>query len=307
MRARTGLRIEETARLADQIDGVIRSTIPSGDLVTVLDNIGLPYSGLNLSYSNAGTIGTGDAEIMVQLSAERHGSTAEYVRTLRRELAAKFPGVQFFFQPADIVTQILNFGVPAPIDVQILGNDRPANFAMAEKLAARIQAIPGAVDVHVHQAFDLPTLKLDFDRSRMQSVGLSARDVAQNVLVSLSSSFQTAPSFWLDPKNGVSYSVAVQTPQYRVDSLQALDNTAVSAGGTSRTPQILGNLVTTGVTTRTAEASHYNAQPMINVYAADAGTRPRGGRRRRRVAHPGGPAVAAARQLRSSCAGRSRR
>jgi multidrug efflux pump subunit AcrB len=270
VRARTGLRIEETARLADQIDGVIRSTIPPGDLITVLDNIGLPYSGLNLSYSNAGTIGTGDAEIMVQLSPERRVSTADYVKTLRRELATRFPGVQFFFQPADIVTQILNFGVPAPIDVEILGNDRVANFALAERLAAKIGQIPGAVDVHVHQAFDLPTLKLDFDRSRVQSVGLSARDVAQNVLVSLSSSFQTAPSFWLDPKNGVSYSVAVQTPQYRIDSLQALNNTAVGAGN-SKTPQILGNLVTTGVTTRTAEASHYNAQPMINVYASTQG------------------------------------
>jgi multidrug efflux pump subunit AcrB len=270
VRARTGLRIEETARLADQIDGVIRATIPSNDLITVLDNIGLPYSGLNLSYSNAGTIGTGDAEIMVQLSPERRGTTAEYVKTLRRELATKFPGVQFFFQPADIVTQILNFGVPAPIDVQILGNDRVANFAIAEQLASKIGQIPGAVDVHVHQAFDLPTLKLDFDRSRVQSVGLTARDVAQNVLVSLSSSFQTAPSFWLDPKNGVSYSVSVQTPQYRVDSLEALNNTAIGAGS-SNSPQILGNLVTTGVTTRTAEASHYNAQPMINVYASAQG------------------------------------
>jgi multidrug efflux pump subunit AcrB len=270
VRARTGLRIEETARLADQIDGVIRSTIPAGDLITVLDNIGLPYSGLNLSYSNAGTIGTGDAEIMVQLSPERRGTTVEYVGTLRRALATRFPGVQFFFQPADIVTQILNFGVPAPIDVQILGNDRVANFSIAERLASKIGQIPGAVDVHVHQAFDLPTLKLDFDRSRVQSVGLTARDVAQNVLVSLSSSFQTAPSFWLDPKNGVSYSVAVQTPQYRIDSLQALDNTSIGAGN-SGTPQILGNLVTTAVTTRTAEASHYNAQPMINVYASTQG------------------------------------
>jgi multidrug efflux pump subunit AcrB len=268
LRARTGLRIEETARLADQVDGVIRATIPPSDLVAVLDNIGLPYSGLNLSYSNAGTIGSGDAEIMMQLSENRRGTTDEYVQTLRRTLADRFPGVQFFFQPADIVTQILNFGNPAPLDVQILGNDQRGNYAIGQKLAAGMRAIPGAVDVRVHQAFDLPTLKLDFDRSRVQSVGLSARDVAQNVLVSLSSSFQTAPSYWLDPKNGVSYSVAVQTPQYRMDSLQALDNTAVGAGGTSRTPQILGNLVTTDLTTRTAEASHYNAQPMINVFAS---------------------------------------
>src|SRR5208282_5761001 len=160
-------------------------------------------------------------------------------------LATEFPGVQFFFQPADIVTQILNFGTPAPVDVEIIGANQPANYAIAEKLASQMEHIPGAVDVHVQQRFDAPTLYMELDRTRSQYVGMQARDVAQNLLVSLSSSFQTAPNFWLDPKNGVSYNVAVQTPQYRVDTFQELQNTPVTASGNTAAPQILGNLVTT--------------------------------------------------------------
>ena len=268
MRARTGLRIEETARLADQVNQVIRQTIPKKDLGTVLDNVGLPYSGLNLSYSNAGTIGTADAEILVQLSPERAQPTSAYVGELRERLPAQFPGVQFFFQPADIVTQILNFGSPAPIDVAVTGQDQRGNYLIAERLANEFRHIPGAIDVHVQQAFDGPTLHMDIDRTRAQSVGLAARDVAQNLLVSLSSSFQTAPAFWLDPKNGVEYQVAVQTPQYRMDTYQALQNTPVTSPQPGVTPQILGNLVQTQNTSRPAEISHYNVQPMINVYAS---------------------------------------
>ena len=271
MRARTGLRIEETARLADLVNQTIRQVIPSNELVTVLDNIGVPYSGINLSYSNAGTIGTSDAEILVQLKAERGRATSEYVNTLRGVLAQKYPGVQFFFQPADIVTQILNFGTPAPIDVAITGQNQPANYAVAQKLASQMRHIPGAVDVHVQQAFDAPTLFMNIDRTRVQSVGMQARDVAQNLLVSLSSSFQTAPTFWLDPKNGINYNVAVQTPQYRVDSYQALQNTPISGSIAGAAPQIIGNLVTTSTTARPASISHYNAQPMINVYASVSG------------------------------------
>ncbi|HEX8872507.1 MAG TPA: efflux RND transporter permease subunit, partial [Candidatus Acidoferrum sp.] len=270
MRARTGLRIEETSRLVDQVNAVVRQTIPEKDLVTVLDNIGLPYSGINLTYSNAGTIGTSDAEILMQLRQERGRSTAAYIQELRERLPREFPGVQFFFQPADIVTQILNFGTPAPIDVQITGMNQPGNYALGMKLANQIRHIPGAVDVHVQQAFDAPTLFMDIDRTRTQYVGLQARDVAQNVLVSLSSSFQTAPSFWLDPKNGVSYSVAVQTPQYRVDSYQALQNTPITSSA-GAPPQILGNLVSTSTVARPASISHYNVQPMINVYASVSG------------------------------------
>jgi multidrug efflux pump subunit AcrB len=269
MRARTGLRIEETARLADGVDALIHELIPPHDLTTVLDNLGLPYSGINLTYSNNGTIGTSDAEILVQLAPERETSTREYVQRLREALPGRFPGVQFFFQPADIVSQILNFGAPAPIDIEITGPDQRANFAAGQKLAALIRHVPGAVDAHVQQAFDAPTLHLDVDRARVQSLGLNARDVAQNLLVSLSSSFQTAPAFWLDPRNGVSYQVSVQTPQYRVDSFQALDNMTVApSGAPNASPQILANLVTTSTTTRAAEVSHYDSQPMINVYAA---------------------------------------
>ena len=268
MRARTGLRIEETARLADQVNTVIRHTIPDRDLITVLDNVGLPYSGINLTYSNSGTIGTSDAEILVQLKPERNRSTREYINELRKRLPDEFPGVQFFFQPADIVTQILNFGTPAPVDIQIVGMNQPANYAVGLKLANEIRHVPGAVDVHVQQAFDAPTLFMDINRTRAQYVGLQARDVAQNVLVTLSSSFQTSPNFWLDPKNGVSYNVAVQAPQYRVDNYQALQNTPINSGLPGAPAQILGNLVDTSTVARPASISHYNVQPMINVYAA---------------------------------------
>jgi multidrug efflux pump subunit AcrB len=268
MRGRTGLRIEESARLADEINGVIRQTIPPKEIVTVLDNIGLPYSGINLTYSNSGTIGTSDGEILVQLKPERGKPTNFYINELRRKLATAFPGVQFFFQPADIVTQILNFGTPAPIDIQIVGQNQPANYQVGLKLANEMEHIAGAVDVHVQQKFDAPTLYMDIDRTRTQYVGMQARDVATNVLVSLSSSFQTAPSFWLDPKNGVSYSVAVQIPQYRVDSYQALQNTPVTGAAAGIPPQILGNLVATSTVARPASISHYNVQPMINVYAS---------------------------------------
>jgi CzcA family heavy metal efflux pump len=270
MRARTGLRIEETARLADQVNQAIAQTIPKKDLLTVLDNIGVPYSGINLSYSNSGTFGTSDAEILVQLKQERGRPTATYVKELREELPRRFPGVQFFFQPADIVTQILNFGTPAPIDVAITGANQQGNFAVAQKLAAQMKHIPGAVDVHVQQAYDAPTLFMNIDRTRVQSVGLQARDVAQNVLVSLSSSFQTAPTFWLDPRNGINYNIAVQTPQYRVDSYQALQNTPVTAPAAA-SPQILANLVTTNTTARPAVVSHYKSVPMVNVYASVEG------------------------------------
>jgi len=277
IRAKTGLRIEETARLAWELNQTIRETIPEKDLVTVLDNMGLPYSGINLTYSNSGTIGTADGEILVQLKPEHGKPTGAYIDDLRKRLPKEYPGVQFFFQPADIVTQILNFGTPAPIDVQFIGMNQPGNYAVAQKLANQIEHIPGAVDVHVQQQFDEPTLFLDIDRTRAQYVGLQARDVAQNLLISLSSSFQTAPNFWLDPKNGVSYNIAVQTPQYRLDTFQELQNTPIAtstgsaAGRSTVTPQILGNLVTTTTVARPASIAHYNVQPMINVYASVSG------------------------------------
>jgi CzcA family heavy metal efflux pump len=269
MRARTGLRIEETARLTDEVENTIRTMIPAGELDTMLDNIGLPYSGINLSYSNAGTIGTSDAEILVSLK-EGHRPTTQYVKLLREELPRRFAATQFFFQPADIVTQILNFGVPAPMDVQIAGNNQLGNYSVARQLANRIRAIPGAVDVHVQQAYDAPTLHLDVDRTFAQSVGLSQRDVADNLLVSLSSSFQTAPTFWLNPQNGISYNVAVQTPQYRVDSVKALLDTPIRTPA-SREPQILGNLAAFRHASQAAVISHYNVQPLVDVYASVQG------------------------------------
>jgi multidrug efflux pump subunit AcrB len=270
LRTRTGMRIEEVTRTADQVNQVIRQVIPSRDMQTLIDNVGLPVSGINMTYSNSGTVGTADAEILVQLKPERGKSTFDYINELRKRLPSNFPGVQFFFQPADIVTQILNFGTPAPLDVQIFGANQQGNYEVATRLANKMEHIPGAVDVHIQQQFDQPTLYMDLDRTRSQYVGLQARDVASNVLVSLSSSFQTSPNFWVDPKNGVSYNVAVQTPQYRVDSFQALQNTPINGTTPGVPPQILENLVTTRNVARPASISHYNVQPMINVYASVA-------------------------------------
>jgi len=266
VRGRAGLRIEETARLVDLIEQEIRRDVPQRDVSTILDNIGLPYSGINLSYSNAGTIGTSDAEVLVSLK-EGHRPTEEYIRKLRERLSQKFPGVEFFFQPADIVSQILNFGLPAPIDIQLIGPNYAQNYTLAEQMANRVRHVPGAVDVHVQQLMNNPTLHLDVDRVRAQQVGLTERDVAQNVLVSLSSSFQTSPTFWLNPKNGVSYNLTVMSPQYRVDSLQALMNTPVNGAG-GNAPQVLANLATATPMTTPAEVSHYNIAPTVDLYAS---------------------------------------
>jgi CzcA family heavy metal efflux pump len=267
MRARAGLRVEETARLADEVEAYLRTQIPKEQLVTILDNIGLPYSGINLSYSNSGVIGTSDAEILIGLNAEHHTSTAKYIRTLREELPRHFPGVEFYFQPADIVTQILNFGLPAPIDIQVTGADMVANYNIGQQIANRLRHVPGATDVHVQQMLDMPTLHLDIDRNKVTQVGMNSRDVAQNVLVSLSGSFQTAPNFWLNPNNGVSYQIAVQSPQYRITSLQQLMNMPVTDPGVPST-QVLANLVQLSPAVRPLVVSHYNVQPVIDVYAS---------------------------------------
>ena len=270
LRAHPGLRVEETARLTDQVEQVLRSEIPKEELQTMLDNIGVPYSGLNLSYSTSGVIGTSDAEILISLNSEHHHPTAQYIRRLRRELPARFPGVEFFFQPADIVSQILNFGLPAPVDIQLIGADTRSNYEIAQRIANRLRLIPGTADVHVQQLLNLPTLYLDMDRTRINQVGLNARDVAQSVLISLSGSFQTAPNFWLDRKNGVTYSVAVQSPQYRVTSLDDLVNTPVT-NPSAQAPQVLGNLAQVSLTARPAVVSHYNVQPVIDVYSSTQG------------------------------------
>jgi multidrug efflux pump subunit AcrB len=192
------------------------------------------------------------------------------VKHLREELPQRFPGVEFFFQPADIVSQILNFGLPSPIDIQVVGKSQAQNYALAQAIANRVRHVPGAADVHVQQLMNSPALKLNVDRSRAQQVGLEQRDVAQNLLVSLSGSFQTSPTFWLNPENGVTYSVAVQTPEYRVDSLQALMNTPINAPR-APAPQVLGNLATLQPGTTAAVVSHYNIQPVMDVYASVQG------------------------------------
>ncbi len=270
LRARAGLRVEETARLTDEVEKYLRQQIPKDELVTILDNIGLPYSGINLSYSNSGVIGTSDAEILVGLNAEHHHPTGEYIRKLRSTLPRRFPGVEFFFQPADIVTQILNFGLPAPIDIQVTGADMQDNYFIAQQIANRIKQIPGTADVHVQQMFTLPTLDLQIDRTKVTQVGMTARDVAQSVLVSLSGSFQTTPNFWLNPKNGVTYQVAVQSPQYHVTSLQDLMGMPINNPNVPNY-QVLSNLVELAPTAKPAVVSHYNVQPVMDVYVSTQG------------------------------------
>jgi CzcA family heavy metal efflux pump len=275
LRAPTGTRIEETARLTDQVEAAIRELVPPDQLETILDNLGVPNSGINLSYSNAGTIGTFDGELLLSLK-EGHKPTDHFVSILRAELPRRFPGIEFFFQPADIVTQILNFGLPAAIDVQFSGNDMAGNALRAAELTKAIRQIPGAVDAHVHQRLDGPALSLQMDRSRLQQYGLTASNVGQNVLIALSGSSQTAPAFWLNPVNGVVYSIAVQTPQYTVDSLDALLNIPVGAGGANAggtaSQQLLGNLVTTQADRQPAVMSRYNIAPVIDVYVSVQGT-----------------------------------
>ncbi|HPU53769.1 MAG TPA: efflux RND transporter permease subunit, partial [Burkholderiaceae bacterium] len=272
-RAPTGTRIEETARLADAVEVAIREIVPPDQLETILDNLGVPNSGINLSYSNAGTIGTLDGEILLSLR-KGHRPTDEFVSQLRLELPRRFPGIEFFFQPADIVTQILNFGLPAAIDVQFTGPNVAGNAKLAGELTQAIRQIPGAVDAHVHQRLNAPALSMTMDRTRLQQVGLSAANVGQNVLISLSGSSQTAPAFWLSPQNGVVYSVAVQTPQYQVDTMDALLNMPVGTGtvaGAGST-QLLGNLVDIEQSQQAAVVSRYNISPAIDVYVGVQGT-----------------------------------
>ena len=266
LRAPTGTRIEETAKLCDQIDGEIRKLVPKSELVTIIDNIGLPYSGLNLSYSNSAPIGSGDADILVTLS-EEHGRTMPYMQELRRRLITKFPGTTFYYLPTDIVSQILNFGLPAPLDIQVVGNDARANRDYAATILSQIRHIPGTTDLRIQQPFDAPSFTVAVDRTQAQQVGYSQRDVAGNLLVTLSGSFQTTPSYWLNPANGVSYSVAIQEPQYDLQNLQDLRNIPVtSANGSPQ--QILGNLASFTRGVEPGTVSHYNVQPVIDIYGA---------------------------------------
>ncbi len=270
MRARAGQRVEETAREADGVDNLIRRVISPGDLGTVLDNIGLYNSTVNTAYSNSGVIGEMDAEILIGLKPDRLQSTKYYIDELRAQLARDFPGTQFFFQPADMISQILNFGVPAPIDIQLIGPNERVNYQLAQEITNRIQHIPGAVDVHVQQLRSYPAIFLNVDRTRVQSVGLSQQDVANSVLLTLSSSAQVTPSFWVNPSSGFEYNVAVQVPQYKIDSMQSLDNIPIVSPST-KTPEILGNMGTLDVNTEPALLSQYDSEAMMDVYASVEG------------------------------------
>jgi multidrug efflux pump subunit AcrB len=265
LRARTGLRIEETAALCDRVETQIRQVIPQVQLESIVDNIGLPYSGMNLAYSSSAPVGPGDADIFIALK-EGHAPTAGFQRTLRRVLRERFPGTQFSFLPADIVSQTLNFGLPSPIDIQVMGLDLDGNRAWAARLLAQLEKVPGAVDLHIQQAVNYPHLQVEVDRTKARQLGLTQADVASNMLVSLSGSFQTSPSFWIDPVTGTQYSVQVQTPQSRLTSLNDLAVTPL--GGTGIKPQLLANVATIHRDTVPAVVSHYDAQPVVDIYGS---------------------------------------
>jgi multidrug efflux pump subunit AcrB len=284
VRARTGTRIEETARLCDEIDNAIRREIPARELVTIIDNIGIPYSGLNLSYTNTGVVGSADADITVSLTKD-HRPTNDYVGELRAKLSREFPGVTFYALPVDMTTQILNFGLPAPIDIQIIGHNQIADREFAEKLMQEIKYVPGTADLHIQQPFNEPRLFVDVDRSRAQDIGLTQSDVAGSLLVALSGSFQTSPTFWLNPNNGVTYNIATQTPQYRLDSLDDLESIPITTNTAPNpdsnfnmfTPaaqmggkpvQLLGNLASVTRGEELATVTHYDIQPVVDIYGS---------------------------------------
>ncbi len=267
MRAPTGTRIENTALIADEVDKALREIIPEEELASIIDNIGLPYSGINLSYSNSGTIGTLDAEILISLKPD-HRPSREYIDKIPSELGKRFPGVEFFFQPADIVAQILNFGIPAAIDVQIYGSNTGENSVFAGKLMSRIKAISGAVDVHVHQRLDAPQIALEMDRPRLQNIGISPTDVAENILLPLSGSQQTQPAFFLNPSNGIIYNIQTQMPQYKMSSLDDLMHLSVNVpAATGNAPQVLGNLVKVSPTREAGIVTRYNILTSVDIYS----------------------------------------
>jgi multidrug efflux pump subunit AcrB len=289
LRAHTGTRIEETARICDEVDSTIRGIIPKNEVTSIIDNIGLPYSGINTTYSNSAPIGPADADIQVSLSEDHHPTEA-YVQKLRSVLAQRFPGVIFYELPVDMVTQILNFGLPAPIDIQIVGPNREGNRKFAEQMLNRVKYVPGTADMRIQQPVDNPRLFVDVDRTRAQQVGLQQNDVAQSLLVATSGSFQTSPTFWLNPQTGVSYSIAVQSPQYDLDSLQDLQNIPLTGSGSLRNGQltstgacgpvvpanapvmggqpiqILGNVANVTPGTEEGTETHYNIAPVFDIY-----------------------------------------
>ena len=269
VRAQPGTRIEETARLFDLIEQTVRGTIPAAQLDNIVDNIGLPFSGINMAYQNTGTIGPEDGDALISLK-EDHAPTAEYIKQLRTILPPKFPGTTFSFLPADIVSQILNFGLPAPIDVQVVGNNQKANYAYATDLLKRIRLVPGIADLRIQQVFNYPQINVDVDRTLAGEVGLTQRDIATSLLVTLSGSGQVQPNFWLNTQNGVSYPIVAQMPQYRMDTISDLANLPVTSAQTD-TPRYLGGLATITTGPSPGVVSHYNVQPVIDIYGAVQG------------------------------------
>jgi multidrug efflux pump subunit AcrB len=269
VRAQTGTRIEETTRLADRIGEAVHQIIPADELDSIVDNIGLSVSGINMAYNNSGTIGVGDADILISLKPN-HAPTADYVRTMRERLPRMFPTASFAFLPADMVSQILNFGVPAPIDLQIVGSDVQANRKYGNALLARIRRIPGIADARMQQAFQQPTLNVNVDRSLAGLVGLSEKDAATAMQTTLSGSSQTSPTYWLNPKTGVSYPVSIQTPPSILYTMNDLKNIPVTTSSNTG-PQLLGGLATIERTASNAVVSHYNVRPVIDIFATPQG------------------------------------
>jgi multidrug efflux pump subunit AcrB len=263
VRVRIGTRVEESAQQFAEIEKAVREIIPPEELATMVDNVGFPISGINMTYNNTGTIGTQDGEIQIKL-IEDHRPTRDYVRTLREELPARFPGTTFSFLPADIISQILNFGAPAPIELQIRGPDLAENFAYAENLLRQLRHVPGLADARIQQSLSAPSFDVNVDRTRAQYVGITERDVTNSMVVNLAGSSQVQPTFYLNPDNGVNYSIVMQTPQYQVDSLNALRNLPITAQGA--VPQTLGGIADIKRTVTPAVFSQYDIQPLIQIY-----------------------------------------
>jgi multidrug efflux pump subunit AcrB len=269
VRTQVGTRVEETANQLADVQKAIRKIIPPQEIDTVADNIGMPISGINMTYNNTGVIGPQDGDVQIKLK-ESHRPTAEHVQALREQLPRLFPGMTFAFLPADIVSQILNFGAPAPIDLQVRGADLTANFAYANKLLSLIRRIPGIADARIQQSPNNPTFNIDVDRTRAQYVGMTERDVTNALVVNLAGSSQVAPTYYLNPDNGVSYSIVMQTPQYQIDSLSALQTLPITSPGVSQSP-ILGGIADVSRTTSSAVVSQYDIQPMVQIYATPQG------------------------------------
>jgi multidrug efflux pump subunit AcrB len=268
VRTQIGTRLEESANQFADLQKAIRKIIPPDQIETMADNIGMPISGINMTYNNTGVIGPQDGDIQIKLR-EGHPPTGNYVKGLREQLPRAFPGMTFAFLPADIVNQILNFGAPAPIDLEIRGNNFDANFAYANKLMGLIRRIPGVADARIQQSPSYPTFNVDVDRTRAQYVGLTERDVVNSLTVNLSGSGQVAPTFFLSPENGVNYSVVMQTPQYQIDSLGALETLPITSGGP--TAPILGGIANITRTVTSAVVSQYDIQPMVQIFATPQG------------------------------------